>query len=944
MLDRKEKTLTGKIIAILIAAVMAAAVVCTAGALKASAAAKGPEGTATVTADEATVYETKSTDSKAVEKLNKGKTISIDREEYTSATDHSAANCWYYSSKEKGYVQSEQVDVKFGSADGTIKSPVNFRKGAGTVFEDYGTIPGGTTVKVLCQTLVQDTAVWYKVDYKGNTGYVWDTYLTLSDTKDSADTKSDNKADTTTKDTTSDKTTDTNTKSDDKADTTTKDTTSEKTADTNTKSDDKADTTTKNATSDKTADTKSDDKADTATKDKTSDKTTDTKSEDKADTTTKDKTSDKTTDTNTKSDDKADTATKDKASDKTTDTNSKSDNKADTTTKDKAADKTTDTNSKSDDKTDTATKDTTADKTTDTKSDNKTDTSALKKGIVLATGMVTAKKAIVRKEASTASDQISVLSQGADATLLTECFTSASDTSRLSIWYYSNDKKGFINSSLLKIRYSTITGKTSALLNMRSGAGTGYSNVGQLQKGQSVDIVMTAYAVDGGKWYKIKNGNAYAYVSAQFVTSLGGAKTTKKTTTTTKKKTTSEDLSYITESGFPASYIIKLKALHKVHPDWTFTPVQTGLNWSDAVARMTASDSNNLIAGSRDLSFRSAAKGNYDYLTNKYKSKDGKVFFTASEGAVKYYMDPRNWLTSKGVFMFENETYQDYQDLTAVRGVLYGNKTLYKKENAQYFIDAGKKYNLNAVYLASKAYNELGTSSRLVSGKFKGYEGYYNAFNIGAYDSAAGKASVNAMKYARENKWNTLETAVNGGAAYIQSEYVSKKQDNLYLEHFNVRNGLDKVGTNIFMTSVSAPYENAATIYKNYSENDLLGKTINFRIPVYKNMPAKSAAKPKGNNSDNNAYLKSLIVKAGSKKYKLITSDKLNYKKTFTVNVAKKVRTVNIRAAAASTRKAAGVSGGGKKKIAAGWNTFKVTCKASSGSKRVYTIKIYRKK
>ena len=939
MLDRKENIRTGKIIAILTTVVMTAAFICTAGALKASAAAECPAGTATVTADETAVYKTKSADSNVVEKLKKGKTISFDREEFTSATDHSKGKCWYYSSGEKGYVKADQVDIKYGSVNGTIKSPVSFRKDAGTTFGEIGTIPAKTTVKVLCKTLVQDTAVWYKVDYNGKTGYVWETYLTFANGKDGTDSKAtENKA----KDPgpTGDKA------GDAKKDEAAKD----KAADP------KKDTSAKDKTAGVKKDTASKDKAadpkkDTVQKDKTAGVKKETTSKDKAadakkDTTQKDKTAGV----------KKDTAQKDKAADAKKDTTQKDKTagvKKDAAPKEKSED------TKADIKKDTTTKskeDTTKKKkNTGTKKEKKKDnaadkkkaaavkSSALKKGVVSAEGTVTAGSAIVRKAASPSAGRVSVLSEGTKASLLTECFTSAVDASKPNVWYYSSDKKGFINSSAVDIRYGSITGRTSTVLNMRSGAGTGYRYLGRLSKNQPVDIVITAYASDGGKWYKIKSGNSYVYVSARYVTLLSGGKPAgstagKKKTAHTKKSTASDDLSYITAAGFPESYITELKKLHEKHPNWTFTPVKTGLTWSGATAKMTAKSGNNLIAASKSCAFRSTAKGNYDYLTNKYKNKDGKLFYAASKDAVKYYMDPRNWLTSKGIFMFENETYQSYQDMTAVRGILYGNKTLYKKENAQYFIDAGKKYNLSAVYLASKAWNELGTSSKMVSGKAKGYKGFYNPFNIGAYDSTSGKASERALKYARKQNWNTLPKAVNGGASCINSEYVSNKQDNLYLEHFNVRNGSGKVGTNIFMTSVSAPYENAVTIYNNYKENDLLEKEINFRIPVYKNMPSAKASKPKGNKSDNNAYLKSLIVKAGSKKYKLIATDKLSYKKTFTIRVPKKTSSLYILAAKASSKKTAGVTGEGKKKITSGRNMFKVICRSSSGNKRVYTV------
>ena len=57
------------------------------------------------------------------------------------------------------------------------------------------------------------------------------------------------------------------------------------------------------------------------------------------------------------------------------------------------------------------------------------------------------------------------------------------------------------------------TVKVSGALNVRSGAGTGYSVIGSLSNGAKVEIVETS-----GSWYKIKYGSGYGYVSKDYVT------------------------------------------------------------------------------------------------------------------------------------------------------------------------------------------------------------------------------------------------------------------------------------------------------------------------------------------------------------------------------------------------------------------------------------------
>ena len=57
------------------------------------------------------------------------------------------------------------------------------------------------------------------------------------------------------------------------------------------------------------------------------------------------------------------------------------------------------------------------------------------------------------------------------------------------------------------------TGKTTAGLNVRSGAGTGYNKIGYLNKGTKVEIVTKL----SNGWYKIKFNSSYGYVSGDYV-------------------------------------------------------------------------------------------------------------------------------------------------------------------------------------------------------------------------------------------------------------------------------------------------------------------------------------------------------------------------------------------------------------------------------------------
>ena len=562
----------------------------------------------------------------------------------------------------------------------------------------------------------------------------------------------------------------------------------------------------------------------------------------------------------------------------------------------------------------------------------------------------TAKTAsVIRASASVSSAQVKTLSKGKKFSIKAEYFTAKKSMKAKYKWYYISSYKGYIRSDLVKYADSvTVSGKTTAAVNIRTGAGWSYAKKTVYKKGKSVKVVLTAYDRNGEKWYKIKVGSKYYYVIARYVklsSTSSTASSSKSTSSSSSSKSNSSSSSTSTTSfkGFPSSYTKKLAALKKAHPKWEFVAVNTGLDWSDAISRMTAKTGTNLVYTTFPYSYRSVEKGCYNYLTNRYAPKDGAKFIAASEGCVKFYMDPRNWLDDTHVFMFEDNRYHSsYQTLSMVETMTKGRNNLLHK-NSTSFIKAAKNYNISPVYLTAKALEEQG--SKINSGKV-GTRTVYNVFNIGAYDSASGGAS-NGIRYAGSGSsylrpWTSIDKAIRGGAKYIASNFIANNQSCAYLEHFNVMNGLGKVGTHVYLTAVYAPRNTSVSTASSYKKYKIYDKKIVFYIPVYKNMPASACKVPSSSwKKDNNYYLKTLKVTAGGRTYTKISSSSQSYTKSFTVYVGKSVSSATISAGAAS-RTSAKVSGTGKKSLSSGTNTFKVVCTASSGLKRTYTVKIVR--
>ena len=453
-----------------------------------------------------------------------------------------------------------------------------------------------------------------------------------------------------------------------------------------------------------------------------------------------------------------------------------------------------------------------------------------------------------------------------------------------------------------------------------------------------------------------------------------------------------DDSDYITKSGFPKSYKTRLKKLHKLHPTWKFTPVKTGIKWNDAVKKMTSNPAVNTIWYSYTPSYKTVRKGRYNYLKDTYS---GGKFPAASSKAVKYFMDPRNFLDERNVFLFEERTFHSYQKTGIVKKILRRNDVLLGE--ASTFYKAGKKYDISPIYLASKSFAELGTSTFMMDGhKFTyggvKYKDCYNAYNIGAADTLG---PVGGLIYANGGKskknytagsstsngrpWRTPAKAIRGGAKYLNSSFIKNNQATAYTEHFNVLNGLSKVGTHVYMTALNGGISIAGQTSSKYADYGIYEKELEFFIPVYKDMPDEPCGRPSSSSKkDNNYYLKKLYVKytipapepedgeegksgeknnakdgtageAGEAKTvtkKFITTKKLSYTKSFKLKVPKTVKKVKITATAAcqktSKKTGATVTGAGTVKLAKGTNEFIVVCKASSGVKRNYKVTVER--
>lgn len=410
--------------------------------------------------------------------------------------------------------------------------------------------------------------------------------------------------------------------------------------------------------------------------------------------------------------------------------------------------------------------------------------------------------------------------------------------------------------------------------------------------------------------------------------------------------------------GFPDDYITPLMKLHAKYPYWEFKAYKTGLKWG-TVIKKESEVGVNLLSNNKSYDWKSTADGAYDWTKDKYIPFDGSTWVTASVKAVKYYMDPRNFLDERGIFQFENlEYHSDTQTQDGVEKILNNTPmhnakfsypdSLGKSVDIMYskaFIKAAEASKVSPYHLASRVKQEVVLSSTLmsssVSGSVAGYEGIYNFYNIGAYNSTeAGGAIANGLKWASSGTtynrpWNNRYRSITGGAEYIGKNYINAGQNTLYLQKFNVtpKNTYEHQ----YMSNVEAPNSEATKTVSAYGvvEQDM---PVTFLIPVYEEMPDKPCEVPSGGKNPNN-YLKTLYVKNhpftsnfvlgddGSKKYKLV--------------VDKSVESIKICATKVSTQ--ATLTGTGSKTLSDGDNTFTVKVTSESGNARKYVIEVTRR-
>ncbi len=369
-------------------------------------------------------------------------------------------------------------------------------------------------------------------------------------------------------------------------------------------------------------------------------------------------------------------------------------------------------------------------------------------------------------------------------------------------------------------------------------------------------------------------------------------------------------------AGFPQSYISYLVALHNKYPNWTFKPIKTGLDWSTAIAGERANH--------RDQMLERGSSSEWYCNCSSCSGYSGSYLRPASAYCVGYYMDPRNWMDEKHIFQFESTEYNSAHNQHGVEAIIkstwmnnanityldgYGkSQKLYSNAGnpikySEAIMDAARKSNLSAYYIAGRIVKEVGntkpTASGVIGNKSQ-FPGIYNYYSIGAsstgtqglewasgflkttqsttlYNAGTSISSGQKLVYIDESKnyyyvklyygssgsyssgatdwvlksavstryftygrpWTNPYKAIVGGAEFISSSY--SKQYTPYLQKYNV-NPNGELYSHEYMVNVSAVSQEALSTYKAYSDAGQLANAKTFYIPVFNNMPNDTAS------------------------------------------------------------------------------------------------------
>ncbi len=344
-------------------------------------------------------------------------------------------------------------------------------------------------------------------------------------------------------------------------------------------------------------------------------------------------------------------------------------------------------------------------------------------------------------------------------------------------------------------------------------------------------------------------------------------------TTETKSAYFSTDINGINEEEYPG-YKELLQELSKTYPNITL--FYTGLDW-DEVIKNERVHSRNLVPKSSSEEWRCPVCGDKLYDSGWY---------CASDEAVEYLMDPRVYLNTEDVYQFQKlDSHSGTLNKEAIAIAVDG--TFLDTQEAIDAIYLGAEQNsINAFHLITRMIQEQGSSGNttLVSGKkYTGtdgviYEGLYNVFNISAYGNSTSEIITNGFKKAQSEGWTSLGLSISGGSAFMKNDYLTKGQNTLYLQKFDVDDTSNGLYWHQYMQNLFGAKSEADILKDLYEEAGImLNSDFEFVIPIYENMPEQISQEPTAEYSGEiNTDLKSIAINGNEISGEILIAEWIN--------------------------------------------------------------------
>ena len=331
----------------------------------------------------------------------------------------------------------------------------------------------------------------------------------------------------------------------------------------------------------------------------------------------------------------------------------------------------------------------------------------------------------------------------------------------------------------------------------------------------------------------------------------------------------------LSEKGFPTDYLEPLCALTLSHPTWNFEPL-----FITELSRKQGKEYDfSYVVAAETVSGRSLVTGaeGFDAYYHREAMFD-TGYYNATRDAVAYFVDPRNFLSEKGVFQFLNVS-SNSVSAEGIEDLLRGSAPSKAENITEILVRVGEKTGLDPLFLASRLRQEQGSDgSPLLWGtagsvlsrwydsgvdsengkwvasprsgydgaKLKALDGFFNPLHAETSGQGAFEVYYNGAMHAKSQGWNTLEKGLLGGAEKIRREYMDAYQNTLYLQKWNVdiRSVADNGGSRNFwgqyMQNIGGAKTEGDRLFETFKDSGRLESNLNFSIPVYEGMGEKN--------------------------------------------------------------------------------------------------------